>query len=66
MEDDIDMYEVFGRMSKMVDILYAVYKEKMERDEWEKERAEDDAPSTPSSVHSNSSSSSHHLDEEID
>ena len=44
----------------MVDIMYAYYEEKMVSEEWEKERAEDDAPSTPSSVHSSSLSSSHH------
>lgn len=49
----------------MVGIMYAYYKENMERKEWEKEREEDDAPSPSSSDHSSSSLFSHHLNEEI-
>jgi len=47
----------------MADIIYEYYENKMVREEREKERARDNAPSTPSSVHSSSSSSDHHLDE---
>jgi len=64
MENDRDN-ESFYRMSKMVYIMYASYEEKMTREEWEKEREKDNAPSTPLSVHSSSSSFSHHSDEEI-
>ena len=53
------MYETFLRISKMVDIMYEAYEKR------EKERAENDAPSTPSNVHSLPSSSSHHSNEEI-
>lgn len=65
MENNRDLYEDLLKMERMVDVMYADYEEKMEREEWEKERAENDAPSTPSSEHSSSSSSSHHSDEEI-
>jgi len=65
MEDERDMYEAFYRMSKMVDIIYESYEEKMAREEWEKERVEEDFLSTPLSVHSSSSSPFHHSNEEI-
>lgn len=59
MEDDKDMYKAMLRMSKMVDMLY----EGCERQE--KGRAENDAPSTPSSECSSHSSSSNHSNEDI-
>ena len=65
MENNRDLYKDLLRMACMVDIMYADYEEKMEREEWGKEKVEDDAPSSPSSEHSYSSSSSHHSDEEI-
>jgi len=65
MGDHIDLYEAFYRMENMVDIMYSGYQEKMEKDEYDKERAEDDAPSSSSSGYTSSSSSSHHSNEEI-
>ena len=53
------MYEAFLQMSKMVDIMHEAYKE------WEKERVENDAPSTPFNEQSSPSSYSHHSNEEI-
>lgn len=65
MENNKDLYEDLLRMAHMVDIMYATYEEKMTTEEWEKKRAKNDAPSTPSGEHSSSSSSSHHSNEEI-
>ena len=45
--------------------MYEDYEELMVREEQEKERSRDDAPSTPSSGHSYSSSYSHNLDEKL-
>ena len=59
MEDDKEMYEAFIKMWKMVDIMYDAY------EEWEKERVENDAPSTLSNEQSSPSSYSHHSNEEI-
>ena len=61
MEKNKHIYEAFFRMSKMVDILFVDYEEKMEKEEYDKERAKDDAPSPSSSDYS----SSHHSNEEI-
>lgn len=49
----------------MVDIMYEDYEKKMAREEREKEREKDDAPSTASNVHSALSSYSHHSNEHI-
>ena len=65
MEDEKDLYETFYKMANMVHLMHADYEEKMEREEWEKERVEDDAPSPYSNDYSSSSSSSHNSDEEI-
>lgn len=43
MENNGDLYEDLLKMKHMVDIIYAYYQEKMEREEREKERAEDNA-----------------------
>ena len=52
-------------MTCMVDIMYADYEKKMAREEHEKERVDDDAPSPYSSDYSFTSSYSHHSNEEI-
>jgi len=52
-------------MASMVDIMYAYYEKKMEKNEREKERVEDDAPYASSREYYSSSSSSHHSNEEI-
>lgn len=40
------MNEALLSMSKMMDIMYDAYEKKMAREEWEKERAKEDASST--------------------
>lgn len=40
-----DLYEAFYKMEIMVDIMYVDYEEKMKKEEREKGREEDDAPS---------------------
>jgi len=65
MDNKKDLYVDLLRMVHMVYFMYLDYEEKIAREGWEKERAKDDAPSTPSSEHSSCSSSSHHSNEEI-
>ena len=36
MEDEIDLYDAFYRISNMVDLMYEDYEEKMAREEQEK------------------------------
>lgn len=49
MENNRYLYVDLLMMAHMVDIIYANYLEKMKQEEHDKEREEDDAPSTRSS-----------------